>query len=405
MAHPLVVSLPLLIFLVLLGTPFLGVKVGAPWASILPPDAQSRQGWEIVSEEIWPGELSPILVVGRTREDGPNPAGGILQPSHIGTLYDFAQTLVVDSRVERVQSLVTLEPGGTREQYQALYAVPANWSSEVEEAVAYFASNDTTVFQVFTRFSPVAPETKELLRDIRALRPIEGMELLVTGVTADLVDSVDSMYRDFPKGVLFVMGTIYVTLLVLFRSVLIPLKAVVMNAMSIFASYGALVYIFQQGHFQRFLGFEPEGFTEASVPILMFFVIFGLSMDYEIFLLSRIKENYDRGRGNTLSVALGLERTGRIITSAALILVLVAASFATGDVIVVKALGVGTAIAIFLDAMVVRALLVPALMRIMGDWNWWAPARLARLLPRWQVSGRGMPWKWLSPLDRRRVGE
>ncbi len=386
MRHPLLVAVPLLVFLLLLGTPFWGVKVGAPWASILPPDAQARQGWEVVSEEMGPGELSPILVVARTQEDASDSAGGILQPASIATLYDLAETLEEDPRVERVQSLFTVEPSVTREQYQAVYADPSKWSPEVQEAISYFASNDTTVLQVFSHFSPVAPETKELVRDIRSMRPIGELELLVTGATADLVDSVDAMYGDFPKGILFVMGTIYLALLVLFRSVLIPLKAVVMNAMSIFASYGALVYIFQQGHFQRLLGFEAEGFTEATVPILMFFVIFGLSMDYEIFLLSRIKEHYDRGRDNTQSVALGLERTGRIITSAALILVLVAASFATGDVLVIKALGVGTAIAIFLDATVVRALLVPALMRIMGDWNWWAPAILRRILPRWQLS-------------------
>ena len=154
-----------------------------------------------------------------------------------------------------------------------------------------------------------------------------------------------------------------------------------MNGMSIFASYGALVYIFQQGHFQSLLGFRAEGFIEASVPILLFSIIFGLSMDYGVFLLSRIKEIYDETGDNAASVAQGLEKTGRVITSAALILVLVAASFATGDIIIVKALGLGTAIAIFLDATVVRALLVPALMRILGDWNWWSPAFLRRLMP------------------------
>ena len=377
MAHPLLVAVPLLAFLVLLGTPFLGVNLGAPWASILPPDAQARQGWEVVAKEIGEGELSPILVVVRTQGDNQAQPDDILDPTSIEILHDLAQRIAEDPRVERVESLGILSLGLTREEYRAFYGQPDRWTPKIKQAIASFMSNDTAVLQVFSRFDPVAPESKALVEDIRSMRPIDGLEFQVTGATADLMDSIKVMYQDLLKGILFVMGTIYIVLLVLFRSVLIPLKAVVMNAMSIFASYGALVYIFQQGHFQGLLGFQAEGFTEATVPILLFFVIFGLSMDYEIFLLTRIKESYDRGRDNTLSVAMGLERTGRIITSAALILVLVAASFATGDVVVVKALGVGAAIAIFLDATVVRALLVPALMRLMGDWNWWMPSLLS----------------------------
>ena len=377
MAHPLLVAVPLLAFLVLLGTPFLGVNLGVPWASILPPDAQARQGWEVVAKEIGEGELSPILVVVRTQGDNEAQPDDILDPTSIEILHDLAQRIAEDPRVERVESLGTLSLGLTREEYRAFYGQPDRWTPKIKQAIASFMSNNTAVLQVFSRFDPVAPESKALVEDIRSMRPIDGLEFQVTGATADLMDSIKVMYQDLLKGILFVMGTIYIVLLVLFRSVLIPLKAVVMNAMSIFASYGALVYIFQQGHFQGLLGFQAEGFTEATVPILLFFVIFGLSMDYEIFLLTRIKESYDRGRDNTLSVAMGLERTGRIITSAALILVLVAASFATGDVVVVKALGVGAAIAIFLDATVVRALLVPALMRLMGDWNWWMPSLLS----------------------------
>jgi len=207
----------------------------------------------------------------------------------------------------------------------------------------------------------------------------------VAGETAELEDSIGIMYGNFPRVVLYVLGTIYLALLVLFRSAVLPLKAVLMNAMSIFASYGALVFIFQQGHFQGLLGFEASGYLEPTIPIILFCILFGLSMDYEVFLLSRVKETYDRTTDNTGSVAEGLQRTGGIITSAALILILVAASFSTGQIVLIKALGIGIAIAIFLDVTLVRALLVPALMRILGEWNWWAPGFIKRWIPRWQV--------------------
>ena len=376
MRHPIMVATPLIVFLVLLGTPFLGVKIGAPWASILPTDAESRRGWDVLAEEMGPGALSPIVVVARTPND-------ILAPDTIGSLYDYIQPLQDDPRIDRIESLVTLHPSLQKEDYQALYSNRESWDLRVEQLVGEFASDDTTVIRVFSRSPPMGDETRDLVKDIRS-RPVgDGFELLVTGVTADLEDSIDVMYQEFPWAVLYVMVTIYIALLLLFRSVLLPLKAVIMNGMSIFASYGALVYIFQQGHFQSLLGFQAEGFIESTVPILLFFIIFGLSMDYEVFLLSRVKEIYDETGDNASSVAQGLERTGRVITSAALILVLVAASFSTGDIIVIKALGVGIAIAIFLDATVVRALLVPAIMRLLGDWNWWSPRFLKRLLPGW----------------------
>ncbi|HEY3111861.1 MAG TPA: MMPL family transporter, partial [Chloroflexota bacterium] len=173
----------------------------------------------------------------------------------------------------------------------------------------------------------------------------------------------------------------YLVLLVLFRSVLLPLKAIAMNALSLLASYGALVVVFQEGYGASLLGFRPLGYVEATLPIITICLLFGLSMDYEVFLLSRIKEAWDSGAGNGRSVAAGLASSGRVITNAAMIVVLVSLSFVTADVILVKAVGLGTALAVFLDATIVRALLVPAAMRLLGDLNWWAPGPLLRLLP------------------------
>jgi RND superfamily putative drug exporter len=210
---------------------------------------------------------------------------------------------------------------------------------------------------------------------------LPGLTLLVNGGTAEIVDVVDEMYADFPKAIALVVAATYLVLLVLFRSVLLPLKAVLMNGLSILASYGALVWVFQEGNLSRFLGFSGLGFVEASLPVIMFCVLFGLSMDYEVFLLSRIREEWERTGNNTQAVAVGLQRSGRIITSAALLVVVVAGSFVTADVVLIKALGFGIALAVFLDATVVRALLVPSTMRLLGDWNWWLPSPLHRLLP------------------------
>lgn len=378
MRNPILVSVPLMALLLLLGTPFLGVKLGEPWASILPPKAEARQGWELVSEKIGPGELSPILVVARSPTD-------IRSPRNLDAIYDLAHDLSADERVERVESIATLDPSITREQYHLLLANPSLVPPGLREALNSFMGPTSTVLRVYTSVDPNSEEARGLVRRIRSYEPGGDLKLYVSGATADLMDAIDVMYSDFPKVIIFVVVAIYLVLLLLFRSVVLPLKAVVMNAMSIFASFGALVYIFQEGHFQGLLGFRAEGFTEASLPILIFCIVFGLSMDYEVFLLSRVKEIHDETDDNTLSVAQGLERTGRIITSAAMIMVLVASSFSTGEIVLIKALGVGIAIAVFLDATLVRALLVPALMRILGAWNWWAPGFLKRVLPQWQV--------------------
>jgi len=367
MRRPLLVAIPLLVFLVALGIPFLGVNLGSVWATVLPEDVPSRQGWDVVSERMGPGEIAPIVIAAQF-------SGGALTQENTTQLRNLVETLQSDPRVDRVESLITpnLSDSGAR---------PSGFPSD--EALEEFVSGDTTVIRVFSRFTPVADESRDLVRQIRSFDPGQDFSLMVTGATADLMDSIDVMYSAFPIAIIFVVVTVYIALFVLFRSVLLPLKATIMNLMSIFASYGALVFIFQQGHFQGLLGFTAEGVTEATIPILLFAIIFGLSMDYEIFLLSRIKEIYDSTGDNEQSVAQGMEITGPIITSGALILVLVAAAFATADIVIVKALGVGTAIAILLDATVVRAFLVPALMRIMDRWNWWSPQFLKRVIPGW----------------------
>jgi RND superfamily putative drug exporter len=179
----------------------------------------------------------------------------------------------------------------------------------------------------------------------------------------------------------------YLVLLLTFRSVLLPLKAVIVNILSLTASYGAVVFVFQDGNFSGLLNFTPLGFVDATLPILMFCTIFGVSMDYEVFLLSRIREAYENGDSNTASVSKGLVATAGIITSAAAIIIVVTGAFAFTGIILTKAVGLGMAVAVFVDATIIRILLVPATMRVLGDWNWWPGGRKATFRPEGNKKG------------------
>jgi len=204
-----------------------------------------------------------------------------------------------------------------------------------------------------------------------------GTDFIVGGLSAGQKDFISSLYQRVPLAAAFVIGVTYLILLVTFRSVLLPLKAVIVNILSLSASYGAVVFVFQDGNLSGLLNFTPLGFVDATLPILMFCTIFGVSMDYEVFLLSRIREAYENGDSNTASVSKGLVATAGIITSAAAIIIVVTGAFAFTGIILTKAVGLGLAVAVFVDATVIRVLLVPATMRILGDWNWWPGGRKA----------------------------
>ena len=387
MAHPLRVFVPTLLLLLLLGSPFLHVRFSSPDASILPAQAPSRQGYELLRAHFSQAQLDPILVVARTD-------GNVLAPQNIDRLYDFSRAIARDPRVARVESLVDLDPRLTRDMYKLMYNQPGGLGDAyVNQTVARLARGNTTLLQVYSIASPIAAEAQEVVRYIRALGPAYGLEVLVDGGAAEVLDVVTRLYSEFPRAVALIVLTTYVVLFLLFRSVVLPLKAIAMNTLSILASYGALVWVFQEGHLAWLLGFTPLGFVEASLPIVMFCLLFGVSMDYEVFLLTRVKEAYDALDDNTRAVAEGLERSGAIITSAALIIVVVSLSFVAAEIVLIKALGLGVALAVFLDATVVRALLVPATMRLLGAWNWWAPSLLG---------GRG---RYPQPVESLRGGE
>jgi predicted secreted hydrolase len=338
----------------------------------------SRQAYDLLVQEFGEGEFAPLQVAVRT--DGP-----VTDPDNVGALYDYSRLLATDPRVDRVEGMVDVDPRLGRDQYRLLYGAPGGPADRfVRDVLARTASGDLASFTVITPYGPNRAEAQALVADMRdptsALAPPAGLEVLVGGGAAEVRDVVNRIAADFPRSAAFILISTYLVLFVLLRSVVLPAKALIVNALSITASFGALVWIFQDGNLSALLGFVPLGFVETTLPVILFCVLFGLSMDYEVFLLSRMKEVYDRTGDNREAVARGMERSGRIVTSAALIVVVVAGSFAFADIVLIKALGLGVAIAVALDATVVRALLVPSTMRLLGNWNWWLPESLRRFI-------------------------
>jgi uncharacterized membrane protein YdfJ with MMPL/SSD domain len=343
MRRPLPVATLSALFLIVLGLPFLQIKFNTVDPTVLPESASARQAYDTVSQQFPPYHDTPIWI---DVEGGPKAAA------------QFAKEVRGVDGVAEVAPPQPLAPGVT-----AIQAVSANaFASE---------SSQTTV------------------NAIRDLPPPPGAEVLVGGATADFVDFQSSLEQHLPIALGIV---IFATLLILFLmtgSVILPIKSLIMNFLNLSAVFGLLVLIFQDGRLEGFLDYSSPGAIEQTMPILLFAVAFGLSTDYAVFLLSRIKEARDNGASESESVAIGLERTGRIVTAAALLFAVAMGAFATSQIIFIKENGVGTALAVLIDATIIRALLVPSLMELLGKWNWWAPAPLRRLHERWGISETG----------------
>jgi putative drug exporter of the RND superfamily len=396
MRRPVLVFISVLMVLFALGTPFLSVRLAAPDASILPERVPSRAAYDLLIQRFDQEQGTPVIIAVQT-------PGSPLAPANLVALDRYVRQIAADPRVTSVQSIVSLDPRLTLPQYELLYAHPELVADPfVTQSAHALAGDGVTLVQVVSRFPFLDPRSEALVESIRNTPPGGGLRILVDGATAAIMDYVNALYGVFPYAILVVALVTYLVLMFLFRSVVLPLKALVMNTLSILASYGALVFIFQEGHFSHLLNFTPLGFVEASSPILLFCALFGLSMDYEVFLLSRIREAYEETGDNTTAVAIGLERSGGIITSAAAIVILVSAAFASADMLLVKALGVGMALAVLLDATLVRGLLVPSTMRLLGDLNWWWPRPLRRLLPARHPTGRQAPPRASGRAQRRR---
>ncbi|HET9676763.1 MAG TPA: MMPL family transporter [Solirubrobacterales bacterium] len=345
MRRPVPVATLSAAFLILLGLPFFGIKFNTVDPTVLPSSASARQAYDTVSEQFPPYHETPIWI----DLEGGGPKAGA----------QFA------TEVRRVGGVAEVLP-------------PQRLASGV------------TALQVVSAH-PFASETsKETVRAIRSLPEPPGTTALVSGATADFVDFQSSLDAHLPYALAIVIAATLVILFLMTGSVVLPVKSLLMNFLNLSAVFGLLVLIFQDGRFESFLAYESPGAIEQTMPILLFAVAFGLSTDYAVFLLSRIKEARDHGASDSESVAIGLERTGRIVTAAALLFAVAMGAFATSKIIFIKENGVGTALAVLIDASIIRALLVPSLMELLGKWNWWAPRPLRRLHERWGIRESGL---------------
>jgi len=381
MRHPVAVIVPVLGFLLVLGSPFFSLVQGVPGAAAMPPGLESREAFLALQHEFAPGQTSPIVILASVQGD---PASA----ANIAALGGYAERLAALEGVDRIEGPFTIvDPATGRQvpiaQVQQLYALPeAQRPPFVASLLDQYVRGSTVRLEAISPLDPANPDSTSLVPTIRAVDAGSGITTIVGGAAALGADFLSIEANRLPIAVGWTMLASAVVLFLLFGSIVIPVKAVIMTLLSVSASFGALVWIFQQGNLSGLLAFESLGYTIAGLPIIMFCVIFGLSMDYEVLLLSRIQEAYRRTGDNTASVAEGLVRTARVITGAALIMVAVFAAFALGDDIAIKSLGIGMSIAVLIDATIVRVLLVPATMRLLGDWNWWAPGPLKRFADR-----------------------
>jgi RND superfamily putative drug exporter len=399
MRRPFAVLAPTLIVLLIAGSPVLRLEQGVPGAEIYPPGVESRDAYVALQTEFAPGETTPIVILARV-------PGSATDPATITALTDYAGALTALDGIDRVEGPFTIHDpatGGqlTPEQVAALYALPAGRRpAGLDALLAEYVRGSTVRLDAISSLSPSEPAATGMIPGLRATRAGDGITTQIGGSAATGYDFLISQSERAPYAVGLTLIASGAILFLLFGSLILPLKAVVMTMLSISASFGALVWIFQDGNLSGVLAFRPLGYTIAGNPIIMFSVIFGLSMDYEVLLLSRIQEAYRRTGDNRASVAEGLARTAGVITGAALIMISVFAAFALAEIITIKSIGVGMAIAVAVDASIVRVLLVPATMRLMGRWNWWAPGILGRLVDRLgfsHVEDEDMPTPGAAP--------
>ena len=359
MRRPVLYAAGIVVVLLLLGTPFLRASFGGIDVRVLPEGTPSRVVSEALEDDFG-GSVDPAAQVAVTM-DGP--------------VDDPQQQVALTSYVDQIREITGIE------------------SAEVTGA-----AGDTARLSVFLTDDPISAAAQLAVTDLRAVPAPAGAQVFVGGESAELVDLLDTIGATLPWMALIVAVATFVLLFLAFGSVVLPIKAIVMNILSLGATFGALVLIFQDGNLSGLLGFTSTGTIEATQPILVLAIAFGLSMDYEVFLLSRVREQYDLTGDNTEAVATGLQRTGGIITSAALLLVVVIGAFATSGITFIKLIGVAMVIAIIVDATIVRVLLVPATMRLLGRANWWAPGPLRRVYERF-----GIREEVPAPVDNRKL--
>ncbi|MFE6778330.1 MMPL family transporter [Streptomyces sp. NPDC057702] len=366
MRRPIPFATGVVVVLLVLGGPFLGISFNLADERTLPQDAEAHRVNTTLARDYAAHEMEPVMVV----------AEGLGDPADKRSeIADYATALSRLDNIARVDALTGSYAKGRQ-------------VSQASATSQRYAGEDGTWISVVPSVGSYGDAGQDVVRDVRATDA--PFDVQVGGTGPAFRDTMDSLGDRLPYAVALIALSTFVLLFLLTGSVLVPIKALVLNLLSLTATFGAMVWIFQDGHLQWLVGdFTVTGGIVATTPIMMFCVAFGLSMDYEVFLLSRIKEEYDATGDNTRSVALGLERTGGIVTAAAVLIAVVFLSFVVSGITYMKILGLGMALAVLMDATLVRGVLVPAFMRLAGRWNWWAPAPLARVHRRLGLSEGG----------------
>ncbi|HET7645167.1 MAG TPA: MMPL family transporter [Candidatus Limnocylindria bacterium] len=385
MRRPLLISVPVFALLLLAGSPFLGIQLSTGQNLEDLPATPARTAFLTITED-FPGNESDPIRIALTWEDA-TPGEDGLDAGQQSAMQSYVDELAALDGVTGVESVLDAPPGIPAEQYRQLLALPpsqrpAEAGAALDEYVSEWLAGDTAEIQVRSRLLPDSDAGRALVDAVRAVDTPDGTDALTAGLPSRSRDFMDSFYDSVPVAVLIVVAVTGGILFLTFGSVFLPVKAVLMSLVSVSASFGALVWIFQEGHLSAILGVEPSGTTAAWLPIIMFAILFGLSMDYEVLLLSRIRERYLAHGDNTRAVREGIGITGGIITGAALIMVAVFGAFSLSSIIFLKALGFSMALAVLVDATVVRGILVPAFMRLAGFVNWWAPRWIQRIVAR-----------------------
>ena len=341
MRRPVGVATATALLLLVLGIPFYSLKFTSVDAQVLPESASARQVDDVMRAEFPPFRDTPNLLL-------------VENPSK-------ASLAAIERDVARVDGIAQVLP-------------------------AQRLANGDAVIEAYSKQSYISDTSRNAVKTIRDLPVPDGSRVLVTGAAAGFVDLQSSLASHGPIALAIVIVATLIVLFLMTGSVILPVKQLVMNALNLSAVFGIMVFVFQDGRLEGLLDYRGQGALEQTMPILLFAVVFGLSTDYGVFLLSRIKEARDNGASDSECVAIGLERTGRIVTAAALLFAIAIGAFATSKIIFIKENGVGTALAVLIDASLIRALLVPSLMELLGRWNWWAPRPLRRLHARFGLS-------------------
>ena len=358
MKRPILLIIVALVGLGIGMIPVKDMELTIPQVDSLPISYESRQAYELMDEEFGLGEKSTVYMIAE-RKDGWNNTDGLEE------IKKLEEQLLADKDVDSVQSIFTLSEISTVEQWEQSMQVP-EIEGQLTPLLESFVQEDKLLIPITLDLSGASDEAQDWVREWS--EKDLGVDTMLGGQPKFNQEIFDEIFDKVGLLLAIILGSTFIILMIAFKSILIPLKAIIMNIIGLASTFGILVYIFQYGHF----GIE-ETTIALIIPVIVFSLVFGLSMDYEVFLISRIQEEYLKHQDNTLATIDGLTSTSKIITSAALIMIVITGAFAFTDVMPVKQIGIGIAIAIAIDATIIRLLLVPSLMKLLGKWNWWIP--------------------------------